>query len=126
MKTAIEKLEIEGVTYVPESSITSLAENVDGMRLVMIRTYSAGVHYGYLKKRESTLAGIEVTLVNARRAWSWTGAASLSQLATEGTSSPDSCKFPCEVQSIELIAIEVISMTSQAKTSLDKVKVWVA
>lgn len=122
--TEIDKIVIKGVTYVPEDSIQKLAPSVDGLRLVMVRTQDAGVHYGYLKERNSTPAGIEVTLVNARRAWYWSGAASLSQLATDGTSSPDACKFPCPVRSIDLVAIEIIDVTDAAKASLDKVEIW--
>ncbi len=92
--------------------------------MVMVRTYSAGVHYGFLKNRESTLAGIEVELIDARRVWSWSGAASLSQLAMEGTSSPESCKFPCKVNSIQLVAIEIIEMAQKAVKSLNSVKIW--
>jgi hypothetical protein len=123
-KVNVEEMVIDGTTYVPKGSENKLTENVDGLSMVMIRTYSAGVHYGYLKKRESTLAGIEVTLVNARRVYYWRGAATLSQLSVDGTSDPDGCKFPCEVPSIELVAIEVIPMTEKAINSLNKVAVW--
>lgn len=51
---------------------------------VIVRTYSAGVFAGELETKD----GREVTLMNARRLWYWTGAASLSQLAQEGTSKP--------------------------------------
>lgn len=88
---------------------------------VMVRTYSAGVHYGVLVSRE----GKEVVLKDARRVWYWEGAATLSQLATEGTSKPQGCKFPCVVPEITLTeAIEIIPMTDQAVASLDAVPVW--
>ncbi len=126
MKKSIEKLEIEGVTYVPEGSQSSPANKVNGMKLVMIRTNSAGVHFGYLAKRESTLAGIEVTLHQAKRVYSWSGAATLSQLAMEGTSAPQECRIPCPVGEIELVAIEVIGMTEAAASSLAEVPLWSA
>jgi hypothetical protein len=47
---------------------------------VLVRTYSAGVHIGTLAKRE----GKEVTLTNAVRLWSWSGAFTLSAVATVG------------------------------------------
>jgi len=50
-------------------------------KYVIVRTYSAGVFAGTLVSRE----GREVTLADARRIWYWDGAASLSQLAMEGT-----------------------------------------
>ena len=88
---------------------------------VIIRTYSAGVFAGFLVRRE----GKEVELRNARRIWYWDGAASLSQLAQEGTSAPDKCKFPCAVDKIILTeAIEIISCTEKAELSIRGVAVW--
>lgn len=88
---------------------------------VIVRTYSAGVFAGNLKSRE----GKEVILNNARRVWYWTGAASLSQLAVDGTSDPNNCKFPCEVPEIILTeAIEVIPCTEKAAKSIKEVPVW--
>lgn len=88
---------------------------------VIVRTYSAGVFAGYLKSRE----GREATISKARRLWYWGGAASLSQLAEEGTKNPDGCKFPCEVNEILITeAIEILSVTEEAKKSISKVPVW--
>ena len=118
----MNEIEINGKQYILKSTIkTEKRESIENKKLVMVRTYSAGVHYGYLKKR----VGKEVILQDARRVWYWKGAASLSQLAQEGTSDPNSCKFPCAVDEIVLTeAIEIISITSKAKESLDKVKEW--
>jgi hypothetical protein len=88
---------------------------------VLVRTYSAGVHVGTLKSRD----GKEVVLTNARRVWYWDGAATLSQLAMEGTSKPENCKFPCPVNEILLTdAIEIIPITDKARESIAGVKVW--
>jgi len=90
-------------------------------KVVMVRTYSAGVFMGELVSRK----GQEVVLTNARRIWYWSGAASLSQLAMEGTSDPANCKFPCPVDRVELLhAVEIIDVTSKAKASIDGVPVW--
>ena len=87
----------------------------------MVRTYSAGVFFGVIESR----TGQEVVMRNARRIWYWAGAASLSQLATEGTKSPQDCKFPCAVDRVELLqVIEILDVTQQAKDSIDNVKVW--
>jgi len=87
----------------------------------MVRTYSAGVFAGTLKD----LNGREGVLENARRLWYWSGAATLSQLATEGTSDPERCKFPCAVSEILLTEIiEIIPITPAAAKSIEKVKVW--
>ena len=88
---------------------------------VIVRTYSAGVHAGYLEKRE----GKVVTLIGARRIWKWAGAATLSQLSMEGTSDPDNCKFPCVVAKVILTeAIEIIECTEKARKSIAGVKIW--
>jgi len=88
---------------------------------VIIRTYSAGVFAGELKSRQEK----EVVLKNARRLWYWDGAASLSQLAMEGVSKPENCKFPCEVDEIILTeAIEVIPCSEEAQESIKNVEVW--
>ncbi len=90
-------------------------------KYVIVRTYSAGVFAGFLKSRK----GQEVILTNARRLWYWTGAASLSQLATDGTSSPSTCKFPCSVEKVELLqAIEILDVSEKAKKSIESVPVW--
>lgn len=114
---------VDGIEYVDKSSIesTEKAEQVDGMKYVIVRTYSAGVFAGYLKSRN----GQEVVLVNARRLWYWAGAASLSQLAMEGVSKPDECKFPCEVATVELLqVIEILDCTEAARLSIKNVDVW--
>lgn len=91
------------------------------MKYVIVRTYSAGVFAGELESRN----GQEVVLINARRIWYWSGAASLSQLAMEGTKDPANCKFPCEVDRVELLqAIEILDVTPQAKESIKSVPVW--
>ena len=87
----------------------------------MVRTYSAGVFAGTVV----SLKGKEATLKNARRIWYWDGAASLSQLATSGTSKPENCKFPEPVASVLLTeVIEVIQITLAAKKSIESVPVW--
>lgn len=87
----------------------------------MVRTYSAGVFAGTIVSRK----GKEVTLKDARRIWYWDGAASLSQLATEGTKKPENCKFPCPVASVLLTeVVEIIPITLIAKKSLAAVPVW--
>lgn len=118
-----DKIIIDGVEYVRADSIqnNALATEFDGMSYCMVRTYSAGVFAGYIESRE----GKEATLRNARRIWYWDGAASLSQLATDGTSKPENCKFPCPVDSVTLTeVIEIIPITEKAKKSIEGVVVW--
>ena len=88
---------------------------------VVVRTYSAGVHFGVLKSRD----GKEVVLENAIRIWYWDGACSLSQLAMEGTKKPGECKFSVPVHEILLTeAIELIPATPAAIESIRGVPSW--
>lgn len=87
----------------------------------IVRTYSAGVFFGQIESRN----GKEVVMKNARRIWYWEGAASLSQLAMEGTKKPENCKFPCVVKRVELLeVIEILNVTEKAKKSIDEVEIW--
>lgn len=89
----------------------------------IVRTYSAGVFAGTLESRN----GREVVLTGARRLWYWSGAASLSQLAMEGTSRPAQCKFPTPVDRVLLLeAIEILDVTDAARKSIESVPVWSA
>jgi hypothetical protein len=99
-----------------------MKENVKKkLSYVIVRTYSAGVFAGYLVSRN----GKEVVLSQARRIWYWDGAASLSQLAVDGTSKPENCKFPVAVDRVELTeAIEILSVTVQAQNSIAAVPIW--
>lgn len=77
---------------------------------VLIRTYSAGVHFGTLQSRN----GKEVCLINARRLWQWSGALSLSEVAMKGINISAS-KISVPVDEIELTeAIEVIKVSKES------------
>jgi len=117
----MKTITLNGVEYVEKSSVQTLAEPVDGMEYVIVRTYSAGVFAGYIKRRD----GQEVELINARRLWYWDGAASLSQLSIDGVSKPDKCKFPAPVSSVTILqAIEILPVTAKAKQSIATVEEW--
>ena len=88
---------------------------------VIIRGNRSGVEFGKLVSQN----GSEVTLKNARRIWYWDGAASLSQLAKDGTTKPKNCKFTVFVDSITILdAIEIIPCTDKAIKSIEEVSVW--
>ena len=88
---------------------------------VIIRADRAGVFFGTLKKKN----GSEVTLTDCRRIWYWDGAASISQLAVEGTKRPDNCKFTVTVPIICILGvIEIIPCTDKAIESIESVTVW--
>ena len=89
----------------------------------IVRAERAGVFAGTIKERN----GSEVTMTDTRRLWFWDGAASLSQLAVEGTSKPQNCKFTVVVPEITLLgAIEIIPCTEEAEASIKGVKEWKA
>jgi hypothetical protein len=91
------------------------------MKKVLIRAKEAGVFYGELVERN----GSEVKLKNAMRIWYWDGAASMSQLAVDGTKKPENCKFTVNVDEIEILGvIEIIPCTPAAIESIEGVGVW--
>lgn len=88
---------------------------------VIIRGSRSGVEFGTLVSQN----GSEVALENARRIWYWSGAASLSQLAKDGTSNPTGCKFTVTVDSITILdTIEIIPCTDKAIKSIEEVNTW--
>ncbi len=121
MQQELESISINGVEYVKKSATQQLPEPLLMGDYVIVRTYSAGVFAGYLDRRD----GMEVELLKARRIWKWAGAASLSQLAMEGTSKPSECKFPCPVDRVILTqAIEIIPCSGTAANSIQGVSIW--
>lgn len=118
MNTEVNEVSINGVVYVKKGteSKPEIAENY-----FIVRAQSAGVFAGEIVARN----GSEVEMKNARRIWYWSGAASLSQLAMDGTKKPNECKFPCEVASITLLGVlEIIPCTEVAQKSIKGVKIW--
>nr|DAL14651.1 MAG TPA_asm: hypothetical protein [Caudoviricetes sp.] len=90
-------------------------------KYVIVRGDKSGVFAGVLKSKE----GREVTLTDARKIWYWQGAVCLSQLASEGTSNPNGCKFPAPVAEVCITdAIEIFPCTDQAEQSIRGVHVW--
>lgn len=85
-------------------------------KIVLVRTYSAGVHVGELVSRN----GAEVTLKDAHRLWRWRGANTLNELAIGGASTTEwtriSERSPGEV--VLTGAIEVIDTTPAAAENL--------
>lgn len=91
---------------------------------VIVRTHSAGVWMGEVK----SLNGAIAIITNARRLWYWSGAASLSQLAMEGTKRPNDCKFAMTITDEDGVylpqVIEVLPVTQQAFENINSVKEW--
>jgi site-specific recombinase XerD len=94
-------------------------ENESDLPYVVIRTYSAGVHAGYLKRLDETTQTVE--LINTRRIFRWSGALTLSEVSKNGVTSQS--KLSEEIEKIILLeAIEVLFTTQQAKTILRSFK----
>lgn len=92
-------------------------------KYVIVRATDAGVFAGVLAEK----IGDEVVLTDCRRIWYWEGAASLSQLAVDGTKFPNKCKFPKAVNEICIIGvIEIIPTTKEAEESIKGVPEWKA
>lgn len=87
---------------------------------VLVRGDRSGVFVGEMERRD----GREVRLLNSRRIWYWAGAASISQLAAEGTSRPTDCKFGVPVSETVLDAIEILDVTDAARASIEAVPAW--
>jgi len=93
-------------------------------KFYIIRTYSAGVWFGQIV----SLDGMVCILKNARRLWQWAGAASLSQLAVDGTKSPNGCKFTVTITDEDGVylpqVIEALPCTDVAVENINAVKEW--
>ncbi|MBB3808786.1 DUF6948 domain-containing protein [Pseudochelatococcus contaminans] len=84
---------------------------------VVIRTYSAGVHFGTLIAKDGT----NVLLRDARRLYRWSGAFTLSEVATKGVGT-ESTRIAAEIPFIELTqAIEIIPTTEVARATFAKI-----
>ena len=83
---------------------------------VVVRTYSAGVHFGTLAE----IAGTCVKLTGARRVWRWRGANSLNELANAGAAE-EYTRISEPVEAILLTeSIEVIPCTKKGKANLSR------
>ena len=88
---------------------------------VIVRGDRSGVFFGTLTAKKGT----EVKLEKCRRLWYWDGAASISQIAAEGVTKPEECKFTMTVDEIVILdAIEIIPCTDVAVDIIEGVKVW--
>jgi hypothetical protein len=118
---SLKEIVLDGIKYLRADTTNIEAEKLNGLEYRLIRCDRSGVFAGYIKK----LDGKTVIILQARRIFYWSGAASLSQLAIDGTSKPSECKFPEAVSEIMVTdCIEILNVTDKAKKSIDGVKVW--
>jgi len=89
-------------------------------KICIIRTYSAGVHYGTVDICSSDMT--VVTLLKARRIWRWKGANTLNEVAKSGLS--DNSKISEIVPTITIAgAIEYLPVSDEAIRIIDGV-IW--
>jgi hypothetical protein len=111
-----------------EHSMVDTAENIAATQAaadsspkpVIVRTYSAGAHFGFLKRRD----GKEVELTGSRRIWRWYGAWTLSEVAT-GQLDTNKSKIGAPVDIVLTEAIEIIDCTPEAVAKFEAAK-WAA
>lgn len=90
-------------------------------KYVIIRADKAGVFFGTLESKN----GSEVELSNCRKLYYWDGAATVQQLALDGVSKPENCKFTVIVPNITILGvIEIIPCSKESIKSLNSVPVW--
>ena len=116
-----ETIKIDDVEYVRKGA-NALAEPVDGLKYCVIRTYSAGVHIGYVKE-----FGVKhpqhAKLLKSRRLHQWANACSLSQVAMDGVGSDS--RIAMEIPEIELTdVIESIPCSEKAAEFFKGAKAW--
>lgn len=120
----MKTIELNGEKYVKLSDVPKSIQKAPlkkGMKLKMVRTYSAWVWFWYVEKLEWTYC----LLREATRVYKWAWAFTLSELATVGSSNHNDCKFAIPVDVVELTqAIEILDITQKAELNLKKIPVW--
>jgi len=117
-----EKISIDNVDYIRADSVSEKVPPKDGLTLCVVRTYSAGVHLAWVEYEKCDF--FNCRLVDSTRLWRWAGAFTLSELAIEGTSEPNNCRFAEAVVPEMRInrVIELIPVTEKALKTLTKAK----
>ena len=105
----------------PRSDMTNMTNKTNkpnkAKKYVIVRTHSAGIHFGVLAARK----GREVTLTNARRIWRWRGANTLHELSLRGAHFTEFTRISEPIKTITLTeAIEVIPVTEAARENLSQ------
>lgn len=89
---------------------------------VIVRTYSAGVHFGTVEAVSES--GSIVQLINTRRVWQWSGGRlSCSELAAQGVRDGDRVSVAVEFNQLNG-AIEIIPVSDQCVETFGKVAPW--
>lgn len=120
------EITINGEIYIKKSSVKENAKPTLAENYVIVRAEKAGVFAGELEEgKKFEDVGTEVVLNNCRWIWYWDGAASINQMAIDGVSKPENCKFPAEASKIKIFGVcQIIPCTEKAQKSIKGVPVW--
>lgn len=95
-------------------------------KYVIVRTYSAGVHFGILREFAGTAVMLtasekedEPECTGAKRLWQWTEANTLHEISLRGVGEGSKISEPIP-QICLTEAIEVIPVTEVARTNLER------
>lgn len=81
----------------------------------------SGIFYGEVVKATKD----ETIVKNCRKIFFWTGAACIEQLAEEGTTRPNDCKFTMSVDEVVLFdATQIIPCKDMAINNIEEVSEW--
>ena len=114
------QVDINGETYI-RADLASAAEDTDGRPYVIVRCRDAGVHAGYLVRKDEANGIAELT--RSRRLWRWHGR-TLTGLAIEGTDDPNRCKFGDPIDNTLRGWVEIMPCSERARESLQSVETW--
>ena len=88
---------------------------------VIVRADRAGVFFGTLKEQKEN----SLVMENVRKLWQWYGACGVEELAVNGTTQPNDCKFTVVVPEMEIAdAIQIIPASEYAIKIIEGVKEW--
>lgn len=108
--------QLKGFFNETAATITSNINSALVGKKVIVRTFSAGVHYGEVQEKE----GKEIILKNARRLWYWkttNGGISLSEIAIGGVHKDSKICAAVNLQWLD--AIEIIPCTAEAIKNIE-------
>ena len=87
----------------------------------IVRTNEAGVFFGEIKERTHD----EITMLNVRKLWYWSGACAVEQIAMDGVKNPNNCQFTVVVPEMVIAnPIQIIPCTEKAIASIEGVREW--
>lgn len=96
---------------------------IESGKYYIIRCGRAGVFFAHVAEWDPATG--TAALTDCRRLWYWDGAASLSQLATEGVKKPQNCKFTVVVPEMVVGGvIEMIPCSDAAVKGVTEVPEW--